>query len=475
MALITQYLTIHPLNRDYFLMVNSLSGAVDIIDNDDKSNIELLTHGCDPKDIDNQDLITTLRKRGYLFENAQEEFATLQKIKEISENLIDKSENEISFVICPTLACNLRCTYCFEPEESRRDTKVMTTAQVENIFQIIDQIITERKPCHSEISLFGGEPLLPSTYAINKEIFRLASLRKMSIDIQTNGTHISDYIDLIKEYQGIIDIALQITLDGVRDVHDRRRFRANKSGTFEKICEGIDALLEAGVHVYVRVNLDRGNIERLHEFIGFIVAKGWNKNENFYCDVAPVSDNHAKGAIPDFMPENEIVRRIGELFPDYSDDGNFFRLRLFRVLHHVNEVLKLNSKVDKILFRFHYCEANIMQFYVFAPDGYIYPCPESTGNQKCRIGSFDPHLEFYPEQIQKWQGRTVLRIPKCRKCKVALFCGGGCAMAAINANNNIDDPVCNNAEEVLAEYIQSIRQKIIAKYGSVTSSASDVF
>jgi uncharacterized protein len=101
---------------------------------------------------------------------------------------------------------------------------------------------------------------------------------------------------------------------------------------------------------------------------------------------------------------------------------------------------------------------------VFCPDGYIYACPESAGNKECRIGTFDTKMELSQEQIQKWQGRDVLRIPKCRNCKVALFCGGGCAMAAININNNIDDPVCNNAEELLAEYIQGMRRKIISKY-----------
>lgn len=464
MAKITKHLTIHSLSSDNTLMVNSLTGAIDIINNEDKKNIERLIQGCEPEYIENQDLIISLRERGYLFDSEQDELVALQNIYLIYKKIIDEYENKISFIICPTMACNLRCTYCFETEESRSDTKIMTKDQLANIFRIINQIIAERKPSKSEIHLFGGEPLLLSTYAINKEIFKLAAAQRMPISITTNGTHISSYIDLIKEFQSIIDMKFQITIDGVKEIHDLRRVRADKSGTFEEICAGVDLLLGTGVKVAIRVNLDRQNIECLTEFIDFMAEKCWNSNENFSCDVASVSDYHNKSAVPYYMHENEIVQRIGELFPDYSSNENFFKMRHFRILHHINEVLKLNNKVDKVFFHFHYCEANIMQFYVFAPDGYIYPCPESAGNQKCRIGTYNTKLELFPEQVQKWQGRNILRIPKCSKCKIALFCGGGCAMAAINANNDINDPVCNNAEELVTEYIQSIRPKILKKY-----------
>ncbi|MGD0236248.1 MAG: radical SAM protein [Syntrophorhabdales bacterium] len=462
MAIITKYLTFHKLNHEYTLLVNSLSGAVDIVDNNAKETIESLQQGLHPENAKDIDLITTLRMRGYIFESEGEELAVLQKYR-----LIDQSSNEkddrVKFVICPTMTCNLRCTYCFESHESRHDSRIMAVTQLDNIFQIIDQVISERKPAIASINLFGGEPLLPSTHSINKKIFEHAAARKLSVYITTNGTHIRNYIELIKRYQPDTQPRFQITLDGVKEVHDRRRFRSDNTGTFEEICSGIDCLLAIGSKVDVRVNLDRENIDHLKEFIEFIAAKGWSSNDNFYCDIAPVSDHHSKGSLPNLMPENEILRKIGELFPDYWDNEKFFRLLLFRVLHHINNVVDVRNKMDNFL-RFHYCEANRLQFYVFCPDGYIYACPESAGNKECRIGTFDTKMELSQEQIQKWQGRDVLRIPKCRNCKVALFCGGGCAMAAININNNIDDPVCNNAEELLAEYIQGMRRKIISKY-----------
>jgi sulfatase maturation enzyme AslB (radical SAM superfamily) len=104
--------------------------------------------------------------------------------------------------------------------------------------------------------------------------------------------------------------------------------------------------LAIGSKVDVRVNLDRENIDHLKEFIEFIAAKGWSSNENFYCDIAPVSDHHSKGSLPNLMPENEILRRIGELFPGYWDNEKFLRLLLFRVLHHINNVVDVSAVQD---------------------------------------------------------------------------------------------------------------------------------
>jgi uncharacterized protein len=164
------------------------------------------------------------------------------------------------------------------------------------------------------------------------------------------------------------------------------------------------------------------------------------------------------------MPENKIVKRVSELFPEYDPNNSFFRLTMFRVLNHINKALNLAAATQESFSMFSYCEANRLQFYVFAPDGHVYACPEIVGTEEMSIGTFSDELKLIPEKVNLWNGRDITRIPKCRDCKIATFCGGGCAYAALKVNNDIDCPVCDNAQEVLAEYIDSIKDFIIAKY-----------
>ena len=68
---------------------------------------------------------------------------------------------------------------------------------------------------------------------------------------------------------------VQVTLDGPRELHDARRPHKDGGGTFDRIAAGVDALLEAGVPVNLRVVADRENLPRLPELAAFAEARGW--------------------------------------------------------------------------------------------------------------------------------------------------------------------------------------------------------
>lgn len=458
MAVITKYLSMYKLNDENTLLLNALSGAIDIVDNETKDKILTIQKTNSTKETD-EELVNTLVRRGYLFDSEEAEMDFLFKQRQVYNSITGK---KISFVICPTMACNLRCTYCFESEEARSNTKIMTDEQIENIFKHIKNILLDRKPRYAVIELFGGEPLLPSTESINEKIFEFAQKNEMEVTVISNGTHIITYKDLIMKYKDILNF--QITIDGIREIHDKRRVRADKTGTFDIVCEGIDTLLDIGVRTNIRVNVDRENIDTLREFIEFVKDRGWDrKNEIFHCDIAPVTNHHASNNLYNLLPEHQIVKKALEQFPDYDPSNSFFELALFRVLGHLNKTLNINWKAESY-YNFHYCEANVLQFYVFTPDGFIYACPEAIGDSGLSIGRFDEEIELIPEKVEAWKGRDIFRIPRCRECKIAPFCGGGCAFAAIKANGDMDLPVCDDAENVLAQYIDSIKDYIIMKY-----------
>jgi uncharacterized protein len=69
-----------------------------------------------------------------------------------------------------------------------------------------------------------------------------------------------DYIDILKT-ASIREI--QVTLDGKGSVHDARRFLKGGGATFDKIVEGIDACLQNGLPVNLRMVVDKENISGL--------------------------------------------------------------------------------------------------------------------------------------------------------------------------------------------------------------------
>lgn len=453
----SRYTTIQSLDNDNYIMINALSGAIDIVDAKSKNVIDQIKNNGEIENADSE-LIDSLKTRAYLFDNTKDEESYISRIYDLYKKVSDKKMAKI--VICPTFLCNLRCVYCFESEEIRESNNIIEPAEIDKIFEYVDKIVEMRGLNGYEVELFGGEPLLPSTYETNKRIFELARERKKYISIITNGTNIETYLELLSKYRDCVEY-LQITIDGIKEIHDVRRIRIDKSGTFDQICNGVTNLLNEKIKVAVRINLDRQNIDSLKALVELFEKKGWADSPYFHADVAPVVDHICADLSGDIMNENEIIRRLHEIFPEKIKE-RYFNLHLFRVLNHVNHVLG-NEDEQMVFPSFHYCEGNRMEFFVFAPDGKIYLCPEAVGATQAVIGEYKNGLKLYPS-ISQWENRSILTVPKCKECEIAPFCGGGCPYASIALHNDINEPVCDNSKEVLADYIETIKNEVIEKY-----------
>lgn len=115
------------LDDESILLINTISSAFDIIDSDTYERIEEMKKGYSNFD-DKDELMQTLIKRGYVFEQKEKEQEFIRKYAEIHQKYIEKNLVR-SFTICPTMGCNLRCTYCFEGDENLSNKKVMTEEQ----------------------------------------------------------------------------------------------------------------------------------------------------------------------------------------------------------------------------------------------------------------------------------------------------------------------------------------------------------
>lgn len=443
---LTKYLIIKKISSRQSLLVNTLSGAIDIIENRHISSLSA------PDKINEPGLVENLRNRGYIYETEKHE-------KELLNTLYNRYANQTIppvFVICPTHSCNLRCRYCFESSMVSKSKTKLELTDVDALFNAFKQIDPDTK----QLQLFGGEPLLPSTYPIVEKILHEAKRLDYKIDVITNGVNIKYYFELIKKYRELFG-SFQITLDGPEKIHNKRRYFASGRGTFNLILNSIGLLISENIRVSVRVNVDAENIDYLPELADIFDRRGWLASPYLHFSLAPVNDHKGDQDHTHMLTEDAVAKRFFELQRDHKNLGRVNH-QLFRLLDHVITVLDPDVKRPTMP-RFKYCESNSMECFAFGADGYIYACSETIGDRSQAIGTFKPEFKMWPDQIAAWNNRSIMTLDKCKDCNIATFCGGGCAYAALAVNGSQSDPVCQDAREIIDSYLDTIKDELLTK------------
>lgn len=381
--------------------------------------------------------IELLKHRGYLTEMTEEEeesffsgiVAQIHNFESVGVPL---------YLFMTTYDCNLRCGYCFQdhmrtnPAFGHLLTR-MTPSVVDRIFAAMPILeahhgLDSAQDLPRHIVFFGGEPLLEANRPIVEYIIAKATrMGRASFSAITNGTDLHAYRDLLGP--GCLS-ALQITLDGPSEEHDKRRVYADGSGSFDRIARHITMALELGVRIEVRTNVDRNNVAELPGLADEIAAYGWDRYSNFLAYASPISSGTDTASRQTTIGSLELDTYITELrkyFPnmrliDRPDDGLQSRIRLM-----------FEQRSDPFVnFRASFCAAH-GKMYVFDPFADIYACWEKTGDARIRIGRVTEAGEIESNVLnnEKWRSRTVTSNPVCRQCRFALYCGGGCAVLAL--------------------------------------------
>ncbi|MCL4354952.1 hypothetical protein M1349_05855, partial [Patescibacteria group bacterium] len=95
------------MNNGQWLLFNTLSGSIDIVDEFLANNLKAKEWSAIP-----QEMKTILVERGYVFESHQKEeseFFRLAKLVKERDAMLPPE-----FVVIPTYHCNLKCRYCYE-------------------------------------------------------------------------------------------------------------------------------------------------------------------------------------------------------------------------------------------------------------------------------------------------------------------------------------------------------------------------
>ena len=449
----SKYNYYYKINSEYTIINNFLTGALDIINSDvwDKA----LGNGFDEIE---SDPLSALVERGYYYENIDDE----EKLfKELFKNLSKKSKTRpLKFVLCPTFSCNLNCSYCFEKDLPKNRLKPMSDELLDSALNAFKEFMEKYNKNVNKIELFGGEPLLKSTRQIVEKILEFAASRNLTISIITNGVSVKDFIDILKPISSNIEM-LQITLDGPDFIHDRRKKFPSGKGSFKSITESINELVTSGINTNVRINVDDDNIGYLPQLYDYVREMNWLEHPHFKIKPSQVTDHSTLAFKYPIIPEEKLLERLIEIYDEYPHLEDAFGFYMFKPIRHI---IELTSGAENVTPRYFNCESNLVEEYVFCPDGHIYTCPESIGNLETAIGEFYPKLKFYKEKIKMWSERDIRSIKECRACRFSPICGGGCPYSSILIYKDNLHPICERFQEVLDTFFKYRGEKILKKF-----------
>ncbi len=170
----------------------------------------------------------------------EEEFLVYQDLDELKyyQYLLNKAiyaSDTLSSVILTTYDCNLACIYCYERQENVIKPIYMSIETAKDVAEYIERRAKTIRPKRLSIALYGGEPLLniDAGITILERLKKYCSENNVKIGngLITNGTLITrEIIERLQEYNLA---SIQVSIDGTKEIHDKRRPFRDGRGSFD--------------------------------------------------------------------------------------------------------------------------------------------------------------------------------------------------------------------------------------------------
>lgn len=405
--------------------------------------------------------VQTLWTRGYLTDKTHgEECAYVAKLTAWLHSRA-LSHARPGYILVPTYQCNLRCPYCFEAStrtslarEGRLD-EVMSVTAADNAFRAMDELNERHKiPAmpsgngqrRHPIGLYGGEPLMRSTLPVIEHIVEMGRRRETAFTATTNGVDLACFIHLLGP--GAIE-RIQLTLDGPRAVHNRKRVgRAHPEGTYDIILGSIGLALSKGTAVSVRIHFDQ-NHHRAEEILRDLENRGYLRDRRFHV-YAESTHSWSKGfAVPTFpdLARDRLREAVSRI--EQSSDPGLVRLTASDLGMRDKLASYVRNGLAGICPRIEAC-CSQLGMYVLDPFGRIYACWELIGRPEGEIGHFSQAGVTLHDGEKAWRGRSPALIPECASCKYALLHFGGCSAISVATHGALLSSACYDYEASFA-------------------------
>lgn len=407
-------------NNEYSLLFNSFSGS--FIELDSNEYAQYLNNN-----FSNDTLKQTLINQGFLISQKTDEY---NKVVFYEHRLIFRETERLSFVIAPTLNCNMNCVYCFEGD--RQNSNMALDTEERLLSYIFGEINQQKKVKELKVSWFGGEPTLrlDTIQRLSERIIEFCAKKqiKYSAIMISNGLLINHAVAQILAKCQVKK--LQISLDGTSDVYCK--LKQVPPYIYEKVINNIQEICDL-INITIRLNCTCTNnveIEALvkqfsgQKKIALYLAPIQNYN-NIFCDKDDIS-----------ITTKDFVQFKKYIINKYSD---------------CNIIDQYESPIEPIGIS---CSLLKIQNYVIGPYGEMYNCEHDLGNIDKVIGDISTGIyynRYYMEQL------APKHLTKCKSCNIFPLCMSGCQSEVRKFNRT--NEYCINKKNSLKQYLIDYYEK----------------
>lgn len=399
-----------------------------------------------------QNEIRHMLDRGYLTTlSPDREEAAFRKFSSALRKNSEKLSDSGSIMLLLSYNCNLACSYCYQKEHRYKNSgNIMSEELIDRIFgKLYDKLIPGMKINKTRIMFYGGEPFLPSNRKPIDRALWWAEKHGMQVSAITNATQADLMKDIFGTEPGFVNWC-QVSIDGARVLHNKSRISAAGEPTFDRILANVKMMLERGVKVSLRLNLDRKKLESMEELMGELKESGVLGHKNLSIYASPLHDNIAKVDATDFMDLSELSEKLLEKGIDLEHPISG-RANEMSLLFRLKKGLGLN--------RTDFCMQSAQRTIVVDPFGDLYSCFEEAGYKDYRVGKITREdVDFFSIK-NFYSERHIANLEECGKCSVALACGGQCGAKCRIKNGDIYKVYCENMKNVILESLRFSYEK----------------
>jgi len=394
---------------DSWVISNNLSGGMIEVE----QNIYEALFNNEISRISEKELIEGLAYGNFIVDNSFNEVDGLKATR----NEWVESALAVGLQIIPTLSCNFDCPYCYE---NQREKKVFMSQQVmDDILNYLSITIKPTTKCLN-VSWYGGEPLLAVKQIEYLSDAFLKLSREKNIDyratIITNGFLLNkSNVDKLVKFNVKI---IQVTIDGPKRIHDKRRMLSGGKETWQTIVDNIKYALSLNLNVTVRVNIDKSNIDNISELFEELEMENVLSRVSLSFGIVLSFGNVCKSVEETILTLEDAEKKISQ--------------------EKIQEMLgKTRGHSRRFTPDFLGCTATAKNSIIVGPSGELYKCSKTIGSVDEICGDIAKPFKQNPN-YQKWGGITNLNDESCKKCSVLpICCGGGCAFEYVIKGKDI--------------------------------------
>lgn len=184
------------------------------------------------------------------------------------EVYLSESDKVLFFNIWVTRYCNFSCRYCYESED--KPSAYLSESTADRTVDFILDMFRRDGYTALWINFHGGEPMLNTK--LIKHIVEAICLQDIRLytSMTTNCSVWDDEIcDYIQE--------LTVSIDGLKETHDRNRIQHNGNGTYDNIIGNALKYLEKNGNVRLRMVVSPDTVTELAEGIKHLASLGFNE------------------------------------------------------------------------------------------------------------------------------------------------------------------------------------------------------